>query len=413
MTNEKDMKKGFNIDEFLVEIGRVPLLSAEEELVLIKAIQEKGPKCNEMKRLVRPNLRFVVSVANQYKNKGLSLEELIEVGTEGLKKATERYDVNAEYKFLSYAVWWIRQAIIQAINGRSSESRQARLDGRVVTDEDEVNEKTGDPMMDKRIESLVKTLERNHHRWNETFKDEDTGEEVTVERDELLSTDTTEEERCLMENVAANAAKISTEALRTFIDKTRAFWPRSLDEVYMELVRRGDESWTCVIDNPEMLQKLCDKGIKEAAEQLYQKYRYGDEKNGIFIDKKAAKTYYDLAGDAVYEQYTTEDFPDEEEPKEFHYTLNGNSVTLNGVETLINDLCQQFGTPGNECGFFVPQQMLMKMLVGSNSEYYRGNVLTMKRKASDCLVITTEADKGEPLLYALRQCFENLDIKMK
>ena len=390
MTNEKDMKKGFNIDEFLMDVGRAPLLSAEEELALIKAIQEKGPECDEMDKLVRPNMRFVVSVANQYKNKGLSLEELIEVGTEGLKKAVEKFDLNAECKFLSYAVWWIRQAMIQAIS-----------------------EKTGNPMMDARIESLVKMLERNHHRWNETFIDEDTGEEVTVERDELISTDTTEEERNLMENVAASADKISTEALRVFIDKTRSFWPRPFDDVYMELVRRGDESWACVIDNPEMLQKLCDKGIKEAAEQLYQKYRYGDEKNGIFIDKKAAKTYYDMAGDAVYEQYTTEDFPEEEYPKEFHYTLIGNSVTLDGVETLINDLCQQFGTPGNGCGLFVPQQMLMKMLVSSDSEYYRGNVLTMERKASDSLVITTEADKGEPLLYALRQCFENLDIDMK
>ena len=390
MTNEKDMKKGFNIDEFLMDVGRAPLLSAEEELALIKAIQEKGPECDEMDKLVRPNMRFVVSVANQYKNKGLSLEELIEVGTEGLKKAVEKFDLNAECKFLSYAVWWIRQAMIQAIS-----------------------EKTGNPMMDARIESLVKMLERNHHRWNETFIDEDTGEEVTVERDELISTDTTEEERNLMENVAASADKISTEALRVFIDKTRSFWPRPFDDVYMELVRRGDESWACVIDNPEMLQKLCDKGIKEAAEQLYQKYRYGDEKNGIFIDKKTAKTYYDLAGDAVYEQYTTEDFPDEEEPKEFHYTLTGNNVTLDGVETLINDLCQQFGTPGNECGLFVPQQMLMKMLVGSDSEYYRGNVLAMERKASDSLVITTEADNGEPLLYALRQCFKNLDVEMK
>ncbi|MBO6033923.1 MAG: sigma-70 family RNA polymerase sigma factor [Prevotella sp.] len=390
MINEKDKKKGFNIDEFLIEIGREPLLSAEEEMVLIKAIQEKGPECNKMDKLVRSNMRFVVSVANQYKNKGLSLEELIEVGTEGLKKAVEKFDLNAECKFLSYAVWWIRQAMIQAIS-----------------------EKTGNPMMDARIESLVKMLERNHHRWNETFIDEDTGEEVTVERDELISTDTTEEERNLMENVAASADKISTEALRVFIDKTRSFWPRPFDDVYMELVRRGDESWACVIDNPEMLQKLCDKGIKEAAEQLYQKYRYGDEKNGIFIDKKAAKTYYDMAGDAVYEQYTTEDFPEEEYPKEFHYTLIGNSVTLDGVETLINDLCQQFGTPGNECGLFVPQQMLMKMLVGSDSEYYRGNVLAMERKASDSLVITTEADNGEPLLYALRQCFKNLDVEMK
>ena len=126
MTNEKDKKKVFNIDEFLMEIGREPLLSAEEELVLIKTIQEKGPECKEMERLVRPNLRFVVSVANQYKNKGLSLEELIEVGTEGLKKATEKYDVNAEYKFLSYAVWWIRQAIIQTINEKTEDGNNKK-----------------------------------------------------------------------------------------------------------------------------------------------------------------------------------------------------------------------------------------------------------------------------------------------
>ena len=113
MTTEKEK---MNIDELLVEIGRTPLLSAEEELALIKTIQVKGPECDEMEKLIKPNMRFVVSVANQYKNKGLSLEELIEVGTEGLKKAAEKFDVNGESKFISYAVWWIRQAIIQAIN---------------------------------------------------------------------------------------------------------------------------------------------------------------------------------------------------------------------------------------------------------------------------------------------------------
>jgi hypothetical protein len=82
------------------------------------------------------------------------------------------------------------------------------------------------------------------------------------------------------------------------------------------------------------------------------------------------------------------------------------------VEKLINDLCQQFGTPDNELGLFVPQQMLMKLLVGSDSIYYRGNVISMERQAPDTLVITTEADKGEPLLYALRECFQNLEIEM-
>ena len=109
-------KEKKNIDELLAEIGRAPMLSEEEEQALIKAILEKGPECEEMEKLILPNMRFVVSVANQYKDKGLSLEELIEAGTEGLRKAALKYDLKADYKFMAYAVWWIRQAMIQVIN---------------------------------------------------------------------------------------------------------------------------------------------------------------------------------------------------------------------------------------------------------------------------------------------------------
>ena len=105
-----------NLDELLLEIGRAQLISAEEELTLIKTIQEKGPECDEMGKLIEPNRRFVVSVAAQYQNQGLSLEELIEAGTEGLKKAAQKYNTEeADFKFIHYAVWWIRQAMIQAI----------------------------------------------------------------------------------------------------------------------------------------------------------------------------------------------------------------------------------------------------------------------------------------------------------
>ena len=87
------------------------------ELALIKAIQEKGPKCEEMGKLIESNRRFVVSVAAQYQDQGLSLEELIKAGTEGLKKAAQKYNAEeADFKFMSYAVWWIRQAILQALS---------------------------------------------------------------------------------------------------------------------------------------------------------------------------------------------------------------------------------------------------------------------------------------------------------
>ena len=111
MTTEKK-----NIDELLREISRASLLSIDEEQALIKAIQEKGPECEEMEKLIEPNMRFVVSVANQYQNQGLSLEELIEAGKHGLEKAVMKYDLKYDFKFIAYAVWWIRQAILQALN---------------------------------------------------------------------------------------------------------------------------------------------------------------------------------------------------------------------------------------------------------------------------------------------------------
>lgn len=80
-----------------------------------EAVQKKGTDCYEMKQLEKANMRFVVSVANQYQKRGLSLDELIEAGIEGLKKAAAKYNFEADFRFIAYAVWWIRQSILQAL----------------------------------------------------------------------------------------------------------------------------------------------------------------------------------------------------------------------------------------------------------------------------------------------------------
>lgn len=106
---------GQRLNEYLAAIGREKLLSLEEELALVKAIQQKGPDCEEKEQFVKSNQRFVISVAAQYQRKGLTLEELIEIGNEGLVKAAEEYDLNADSKFVHYAVERIRQRIVQAV----------------------------------------------------------------------------------------------------------------------------------------------------------------------------------------------------------------------------------------------------------------------------------------------------------
>jgi len=111
-----------SLDKYLQEIGKEEMISAEEEVELAQQIR-KGDK-KALERLTRANLRFVVSVAKQYQNQGLSLPDLINEGNLGLLKAAERFDETRGFKFISYAVWWIRQSILQAI---SEQSRIVRL----------------------------------------------------------------------------------------------------------------------------------------------------------------------------------------------------------------------------------------------------------------------------------------------
>ena len=115
-------RESASLDKYLQEIGKEDLITVEEEVDLAQRIK-KGDK-EALEKLTRANLRFVVSVAKQYQNQGLSLPDLINEGNLGLIKAAEKFDETRGFKFISYAVWWIRQSILQAL---AEQSRIVRL----------------------------------------------------------------------------------------------------------------------------------------------------------------------------------------------------------------------------------------------------------------------------------------------
>ena len=160
-------RQGEALDRYLGEIARIPMVNLVEEENLAEQIRRGGKQGERAKdKLVAANLRFVVSVAKQYQHKGLSLTDLIDEGNIGLVKAAEKFDETRGFKFISYAVWWIRQSILQAI---AEQSRMVRLPLNQVGALSKIN-------------TVIQKFEQKHHRNPST---EELSEITNIDHDKI------------------------------------------------------------------------------------------------------------------------------------------------------------------------------------------------------------------------------------
>ena len=136
ITKQVTNRETASLDKYLQEIGKVGLISADEEVDLAQKIKAGDQRA--LDKLTKANLRFVVSVAKQYQNQGLTLPDLINEGNLGLIKAAQRFDETRGFKFISYAVWWIRQSILQAL---AEQSRIVRLPLNKIGSINKINKK--------------------------------------------------------------------------------------------------------------------------------------------------------------------------------------------------------------------------------------------------------------------------------
>ena len=153
ITKQVTNRETASLDKYLQEIGKVELITAEEEVALAQRIKQGDRYALE--KLTKANLRFVVSVSKQYQNQGLSLPDLINEGNLGLIKAAQRFDETRGFKFISYAVWWIRQSILQAL---AEQSRIVRLPLNKIGAINKINKASAKLEQDKEREPNVEEI---------------------------------------------------------------------------------------------------------------------------------------------------------------------------------------------------------------------------------------------------------------
>ena len=246
ITKQFTQRESQSLDKYFHEIGKVELLTAEQEIEL--AIRIKQGDAQALEILTKANLRFVVSVAKQYQNQGLSLGDLINEGNLGLIKAARRFDETRGFKFISYAVWWIRQSIMQAL---AEQSRIVRLPlnrvgalnkiGKAYSNLEQEYEREPSPEelaeeleMDVNDVSEAMTLASKHLSMDAPFASNEENRLLDVlENEELPAPDTTLMSESLREEVERALAKLSereAEVIRLYfgIDNDE---PLTLEEI--------------------------------------------------------------------------------------------------------------------------------------------------------------------------------------
>jgi len=205
-----------SLDKYLHEIGKVELLSSEEEVELAARIKNGDEKA--MDRLIRANLRFVVSVSKQYQNQGLSLPALSNEGNLGLIKAAQRFDETRGFKFISYAVWWIRQSILQAL---AEQARIVRLPLNKIGSINRINKKFSELEQVFEREPTVGELAESLEMMPDDVKDvmKNAGRHISMDAPIVEDEDNTLYDVMLSKDSASPDKGLLTDSLRKEIER--------------------------------------------------------------------------------------------------------------------------------------------------------------------------------------------------
>jgi len=242
ITKQVTNRETASLDKYLQEIGKVELISAEEEVELAQRIKQ-GDKA-ALEKLTKANLRFVVSVSKQYQNQGLSLPDLINEGNLGLIKAAQRFDETRGFKFISYAVWWIRQSILQAL---AEQSRIVRLPLNKIGSINKINKAYAkleqEYEREPNAEEIAEVLEITEAEVKESMKN--AGRHISMDAPLIQDEDNTMYDVLKSDEAPTPETELLYESLRKEIDRAiSTLTPREADVVRLYFGLNGSHPMT-------------------------------------------------------------------------------------------------------------------------------------------------------------------------